>query len=231
MKMKWVAAFVIGLTTTAQATVSSLPTEQDKFSYSIGVDLGKHFKQLGIELNPEIFTQGLNDGRQGSKLLLTDEEMKTVLTNFQKTMMTKRAAEFNAKMDNNKKQGETFLNDNKGKPEVVQLPSGLQYKIITKGAGPKPTANDTVSVTYKGHTIDGKVFDQSEDVSKPATFKVSDVIPGWKEALQLMPVGSTWELYVPANLAYGARSVGESIGPNETLIFTVHLISINKAAT
>lgn len=129
--------------------------------------------------------------------------------------------------DKNKIDGQTFLANNAKKPGVVTLPSGLQYKIITAGSGPKPTDNDTVVVEYKGTSIDGKVFDQTKP-GAPATFPVGQVIPGWTEALKLMPVGSTWEIYVPANLGYGEQGAPPVIGPNQALVFSIHLININK---
>ncbi|TAL61510.1 MAG: FKBP-type peptidyl-prolyl cis-trans isomerase, partial [Legionella sp.] len=147
---------------------------------------------------------------------------------FQKDLMAKRTSEFNKKSEENKTKGETFMSANKSKEGVVALPSGLQYKIIETGTGAKPGKSDTVTVEYTGHLIDGTVFDSTDKTGKPATFQVSQVIPGWTEALQLMPAGSTWEIYVPSNLAYGPRSVGGPIGPNETLIFKIHLISVKK---
>jgi FKBP-type peptidyl-prolyl cis-trans isomerase FklB len=164
----------------------------------------------------------------GGTLLLTEQQMKDVLNKFQKDLMAKRTADFNKKSEENKTKGEAFLAQNKAKPGVVTLPDGLQYKIITPGTGAKPTKEDTVTVEYKGQLIGGEVFDSTDKSGKPATFKLSQVIPGWTEALQLMPAGSTWEIYVPANLAYGSRSVGGPIGPNETLIFNIHLISVKK---
>lgn len=125
--------------------------------------------------------------------------------------------------------GEAFLSTNKAKPGVVTLPDGLQYKIITEGKGEKPTINDVVTVNYAGKLINGKEFDSSYKRGEPATFPVSGVIPGWTEALQLMPAGSTWELYIPASLAYGEQGAPPSIGPNETLIFKVQLISVKKS--
>lgn len=166
----------------------------------------------------------------GAQLILTEEQMKDVLSKFQKDLMAKRSAEFNKKAEENKAKGEAFLSANKSKPGIVVLPSGLQYKIIDAGTGAKPGKSDTVTVEYTGTLIDGTVFDSTEKAGKPATFQVSQVIPGWTEALQLMPSGSTWEVYVPADLAYGPRSVGGPIGPNETLIFKIHLISVKKAA-
>ncbi|MFA6301575.1 MAG: FKBP-type peptidyl-prolyl cis-trans isomerase [Legionella sp.] len=233
MKMKLVTAAVLGLAMTqvmAADTTTSLATDKDKLSYSIGADLGKNFKKQDIDVNPEALAKGMQDGMNGGQLILTEEQMKDVLNKFQKDLMAKRSAEFNKKSDDNKAKGEKFLVDNKGKQGVVALPSGLQYKIIEAGTGAKPSKSDTVTVEYTGHLIDGTVFDSTDKNGKPATFQVSQVIPGWTEALQLMPAGSTWEVYVPANLAYGPRSVGGPIGPNETLIFKIHLISVKKSA-
>jgi FKBP-type peptidyl-prolyl cis-trans isomerase FklB len=241
MKMRLVAAAVMGLamstsiavaandaaTTTPSAT--SLSTEMEKLSYSIGADLGKNFKKQGIDISPAAMAKGLQDGMSGAKFQLTEQQMRDVLNKFQKDLMAKRTADFNKKADENKAKGESFLNQNKSKEGVVSLPSGLQYKIIQKGDGAVPSKDDTVTVEYTGTLIDGQVFDTTEKTGKPATFKVSQVIPGWTEALQLMPSGSTWEVYVPADLAYGPRSVGGPIGPNETLVFKIHLISVKKA--
>ncbi|WP_133127140.1 FKBP-type peptidyl-prolyl cis-trans isomerase [Legionella nagasakiensis] len=232
MKMKLVAAAVMGLamsTTMAATDASSLNTEVDKLSYSIGIDLGKNFKRQGIDISPEAMVQGLQDGMSGNKQLLTEQQMKDVLTKFQRDLMAKRTAEYNKKAEDNKKKGEEFLEQNKSKEGVVSLPSGLQYKIIKSGDGQKPGKEDTVTVEYTGRLINGEVFDSTEKTGKPASFKLSQVIPGWTEALQLMPAGSVWEVYVPADLAYGSRSVGGPIGPNETLIFKIHLLSVKKS--
>lgn len=232
MKMKLVAAAAMGLvmsSTMAATDVTALKTDADKLSYSIGEDLGKNFKRQGIDINAAVMAQGVNDGiTNNPKALLTDDQVKEVLTKFQKDIMAKRAAEFTKKSEENKAAGVKFLADNKSKPGVVTLPSGLQYKIIKNGTGQKPAKEDMVTVDYTGHLINGEVFDSSSKTGKPATFKLSQVIPGWVEALQLMPAGSTWEVYVPAALAYGDRSVGGPIGPNETLIFNIHLISVSK---
>ncbi len=230
MKMKLVAvALSLTMSTAiAVADTTELKTDTDKLSYSIGSDLGRNFKRQGIDINPSMMAKGIQDGMSGGPLLLTDEQMKDVLNKFQKEIMAKRSAEFNKKAEENKAKGEAFLNQNKGKQGVVTLPDGLQYKIIKAGTGVKPTKDDTVTVEYTGRLINGEVFDSTEKAGKPATFKLSQVIPGWIEALQLMPAGSTWEVYVPANLAYGERSIGGPIGPNETLIFNIHLISVKK---
>ncbi|KTD35924.1 macrophage infectivity potentiator (Mip) [Legionella nautarum] len=238
MKMRLVAAAAMSLamsttiaanaTATSTPSAASLSTDTDKLSYSIGADLGKNFKKQGIDISPAAMAKGLQDGMSGGQLLLTEEQMKEVLNKFQKELMMKRSAEFNKKSEENKSKGEAFLKDNKSKDGVVSLPSGLQYKILEKGDGAKPAKDDTVTVEYTGRLINGQVFDSTEKTGKPATFKVSQVIPGWTEALQLMPSGSTWEVYIPSDLAYGPRSVGGPIGPNETLIFKIHLISVKK---
>lgn len=232
MKMKLVAAAAMGLavSSTMAANVTTLKTDTDKLSYSIGSDLGKNFKRQGIDINAGAMAQGITDAMGNSKPLMTDEQMKTVLMNFQKNVMEKRASEFNKKAEENKANGEKFLNENKSKTGVVVLPSGLQYKIIKNGSGARPGKEDTVTVEYTGRLVNGEVFDSSSKTGKPATFKLSQVIPGWTEALQLMPAGSTWEIYVPASLAYGDRNMGGPIGPNETLIFNIHLISVDKNA-
>lgn len=233
MKMKLVALAVMGLAmSTAMAAIdaSNLTSDKDKLSYSIGADLGKNFKTQGIDINPEALSKGMQDGMSGTQLILTEQQMKDVLSKFQKDLMAKRTSEFNQKAEENKAKGEKFLSENKSKQGIVVLPSGLQYKIVDTGTGAKPGKTDTVTVEYTGRLIDGTVFDSTDKTGKPATFQVSQVIPGWTEALQLMPAGSTWEIYVPSALAYGPRSVGGPIGPNETLIFKVHLISVKKSA-
>ncbi len=231
---KWMAgAILVALSApvfSADAAAPVLSTTEDKVSYSIGSDLGKNLKQQGISINPSVFARGMADGMKGGPLLMTDEEMKKVLTDFEKEMMNKRASEFNKKAEENKAKGEAFLKENKSKAGVVSLPSGLQYKIIKAGTGVKPTKEDTVTVEYTGRLLNGEVFDSTEKAGKPVSFKLTQVIPGWTEALQLMPAGSTWEVYIPAQLAYGSRNVGGAIGPNETLIFNVHLIDVKKEA-
>ncbi len=231
MRIKLAAASVLSFaisTVAYSGETVALNSEMDKVSYSIGADLGQKFKQQNIDINPDVLSAGLKDGISGSSLQLTDEQMKQVMTSFQKSLIAKRTQEYKKKALENKAKGEAFLEKNKENQAVIELPSGLQYKILTKGNGAKPSKDDVVKVEYTGKLIDGNVFDSSEKLGKPAEFKVSQVIPGWVEALQLMPSGSTWEVYVPAKLAYGERSVGGMIGPNETLIFKIHLISIEK---
>lgn len=231
MKMKLVAAALgVAMSTSyAASDSSSLKTNLDKLSYSIGVDLGTNFKKQNIEVSPAALASGVNAGLGKEALKLTDAQMKEVLSNFQKELMAKRSEEVNKIAEKNKAEGEAFLTKNKGNAGVKTLPSGLQYKVIKSGTGAKPTKSDTVTVEYTGRLLNGEVFDSTEKSGKPATFKLTQVIPGWTEALQLMPAGSEWEIFIPSNLAYGKRSVGGPIGPNETLIFKINLLSVQTA--
>ncbi|MGB2603730.1 MAG: FKBP-type peptidyl-prolyl cis-trans isomerase, partial [Candidatus Sulfotelmatobacter sp.] len=168
----------------------------------------------------------VKDALAGGKTLLTDDEAQAALTEMQNDMRKKQQEKQQVAGAANKKEGEAFLAGNKGKEGVVALPSGLQYKIIKSGTGPKPAATDSVFCNYRGTLIDGKEFDSSYKRGQPATFPVNGVIKGWTEALQLMPVGSKWQLFIPADLAYGDRGAGPDIGPDATLIFEVELVSI-----
>lgn len=220
---------IVNASETKHNSALSLTNNTDKLSYSIGVDLGKNFKKQDIPINPSAMAKGLEDGLNGTQSLLTEQQMKDVLTQFQKELMIKRNIDLTKQAAANKAKGVAFLSENKQKTGVVALGNGLQYKIIEKGTGAKPTKDDTVTVEYTGRLINGQIFDSTEKTGKPATFKVSQVIPGWTQILQLMPAGSIWEVYVPAELAYGTRSVGGVIGPNETLVFKIHLIAVNKS--
>lgn len=221
---------IAGMTYMGVTFADALPlnTEMDKLSYTIGVDLGKNLKKQGIMLSPAAMTKGLEDGFGTGNYLMTEQQMKDVLMGFQKKLLEKQAEAFNKQAQDNKVKGEAFLSANKAKSGVVTLPNGLQYKIVKPAEGIKPTADDVVTVEYTGRLVDGKIFDSTSKTGKPATFKVSQVIPGWTQILQMMPAGSTWEVYIPSNLAYGSRSVGGPIGPNETLIFNIHLLSVKK---
>ena len=214
--------------TSTQNTVN-LSSQTEKLSYTIGVDLGMNFKQQGTNINPQLISRGLADVFAGTKLLLTKEEMEQTLKSFQKEIMAKRQEQFTKIAEVNKKVGEEFLAKNKSEHGVVVLPSGLQYKVLTTGTGPSPAEKDRVQVEYTGKLVDGTVFDSTDKIGKPVEFSVSHVIPGWTEALKRMNPGATWEVYVPAKLAYGERGVGGPIGPNATLIYKIHLISIVKS--
>jgi FKBP-type peptidyl-prolyl cis-trans isomerase len=214
----------------AKAGTTTLTTDQDKLSYAIGMSIAHSLKAQGVDVKGTVVAQGLKDVLAGAKPLLTDEEAQATLGKARETMMKKAEAEHEAASGQNKKEGDAFLAANKTKEGVVTLPDGLQYKIITPGTGPKPAASDTVEVDYKGSLLDGKEFDSSYKRGQPATFPVSGVIKGWTEALQLMPVGSKWQLYIPADLAYGDRGAGNGdIPPGSTLVFEVELKSIKDA--
>ena len=206
----------------------TLKTDAEKQSYAMGMNLGTNLHRQGITLNPALVARGLKDAQAGGKTLLTEDEARAVMTQLQAAVRQKMEAKSKDESAANRKAGEAFLADNKSKPGVVDLPDGLQYKILKDGTGPKPTASDTVSCDYKGTLISGKEFDSSAKHGGPASFPVSGVIKGWTEALQLMPVGSTWQLFIPADLAYGDRGAGSDIAPGETLIFEVTLDSIEQ---
>jgi FKBP-type peptidyl-prolyl cis-trans isomerase FklB len=214
-------------TTTAAAKPKPLvlATEKDKQSYAIGLNVGKSLHRDDIDVDPKIVLQGLQDAMADGKVLLTDDQIKTVMTDLQNQVRQKQEEKRQALAENNKKDGTAFLAANATKPGVVALPSGLQYKVLTPGTGPKPTATDTVVCNYRGTLLDNTEFDSSYKRGQPATFPVGGVIKGWTEALQLMPVGSKWQLFIPADLAYGERAQGP-IGPNATLVFEVELLSI-----
>ncbi|HLH09219.1 MAG TPA: FKBP-type peptidyl-prolyl cis-trans isomerase [Terriglobales bacterium] len=209
--------------------VTTLTTDKQKQSYAIGMSFGRSLKRDSLDLDLDILMQGLKDTLAGNKMLLTDQEAQATLSALQGQIMAQQKAKMEQAAVKNKQEGEAFLAANKTKDGVVALPSGLQYKILKQGTGPKPTANDTVVCNYRGTLINGTEFDSSEKHGGPATFPVKGVIKGWTEALQLMPVGSKWELFVPADLAYGERAPGGEIGPNATLIFDVELLSIQPA--
>ena len=213
-------------TAAKSATPLALKTQKDKLSYAIGMNIGGGMKKDGVDVDPNILAQGLKDTLAGSKPLMTEAEAQTVMTEFRTTMMKKKQEDAQRVGDANKQAGQQFLAANKGKEGVVTLPDGLQYKILKEGTGPKPAATDSVTVNYRGTLINGTEFDSSYKRNEPATFGVNQVIKGWTEALQLMPVGSKWQLFIPSDLAYGERSPGGEIGPNSTLIFDVELLSI-----
>src|SRR5271154_2442059 len=203
-----------------------LKTDKDKESYAIGMNIGKSIHRDGVDVDPNILLRGMKDAIAGGKTVLNEDEAKAVMTNLQANLRKEQAEKAQQAGEANKKAGDAFLAANKTKDGVVTLPSGLQYKILTEGTGPKPTATDTVVCNYKGTLLDNTEFDSSYKRGQPATFPVGQVIKGWTEALQLMPVGSKWQLFVPSDLAYGQRSPGGEIGPNSTLVFEVELLSI-----
>lgn len=229
-RMRLVVAVMLGVVLLAgQANAEEkalLQTQKEKQSYSIGADIGKRLKSQSIDVDTNAFTQGMKDAFSEGKMLMTEEEIKETLSVLQKELMGKQAEKNKLLGEKNKKEGEAFLAENKKKEGVITLPSGLQYKVIKEGTGKQPSADATVETNYRGTLIDGTEFDSSYKRGQTATFPVKGVIAGWTEALQLMKEGSKWQLFVPANLAYGERGAGNVIGPNATLIFEVELISV-----
>ena len=194
----------------------------DKVSYALGLSIGNNFQNSGINnLQIEDFVKGLKDVLSEAKPEISYDEAKQVINDYFTNLQKER-------LELNEKAGEEFLNINKGKAGVVTLPSGLQYQILQKGEGATPTASDKVKCHYHGTLINGTVFDSSVQRGEPAVFGVSQVIPGWVEALQLMPVGSKWRLFIPSDLAYGEHGAGDAIEPNSALVFDVELLDIVK---
>ncbi len=213
-------------TTARSAAGPALTTDKEKQSYALGMNIARGISRQGADVDASAMARGLRDTLSGAKPLLTDDQAEAALKQLQDEVKAKQDAEMQKMGDANMKEGEEFLAANKTKDGVVTLPSGLQYKILTPGTGPKPTAADTVVCNYRGTFINGQEFDSSYKRGQPATFPVGGVIKGWTEALQLMPVGSKWQLFIPPDLAYGSRGAGGAIGPNQTLVFDVELISI-----
>jgi FKBP-type peptidyl-prolyl cis-trans isomerase len=228
MKQIWMAGLALGFFVSVASAQDqpALKTQKDKLSYAIGLEMGKGVKDQGFDVDAEMLARGIKDAIAGGKPLLTDEEFSAIMADVQETMKQKRMQAMEEEAENNKKQGEAFLAENTKKEGVVTLPSGLQYKIITTGQGKKPTENDTVLCNYKGTFIDGTEFDSSAQAGKPVAFDLKGILPGFKEALMLMAVGSKWQLFIPSDLGYGDHGAGNVIGPNATLIFEVELVSI-----
>jgi FKBP-type peptidyl-prolyl cis-trans isomerase len=226
--MRWILAMVMmGMQAVACAQdAPALKTEKDRLSYALGMDLGAQLKGRSVDIDPAVFARGLKDALSGSKTVLTEDEAKAAITELQTAQAAKQAALAKAIGEKNKAAGDAFMAANKAKPGVVTLPSGLQYKILTAGTGKTPTITDTVVCHSRGARIDGKEFHSTYKQGAPATFPVATVIKGWTEVLQLMPVGSKWQVCIPPNLAYGERGRGTDIEPNATLIFEIELIAI-----
>jgi len=230
---KWMLATAMALLTSSLAVAqNSAPepkTDKDKFSYALGMNFGESFRKQGLDLDTAVFAKAFAEAFSTGKTAMSEQDMQSLLKAAAQEIRKKQAAEQAEKAQQSQAEGEKFLADNKTKEGVVALPSGLQYKILKQGTGEKPSLEDTVVCNYKGTLINGTEFDASEKHGGPASFPVKGVIAGWTEALQLMPVGSKWQLFVPSNLAYGAQGPPD-LGPNATLIFEVELVSIQKAA-
>lgn len=192
----------------------------------MSIGTGLHKQGVSTAVDPALVSRGLRDAISGGKTSMTEDEMRAALTELRTQVQGAQQAKAHSEGASARKEGEAFLAANKTKEGVQTLPDGLQYKVLQQGSGPKPTANDTVTVNYRGTLIDGKEFDSSYKRGQPISFPVSGVIKGWTEALQLMPVGSKWQLYIPSDLAYGDQGAGADIGPGQTLIFDVELLGI-----
>jgi len=220
------AAFTLVLPLFGQEKSPPLKDQKDKFSYSIGVNIGSNLSKQNIPVNPDAITAGIKDAIAG-KPQLTPDQIKEVMATFEKDMEQKQKAAG----EKNASEGTKFLEENKKKDGVKTTGSGLQYKALKQGTGAQPKESDTVTVNYRGTLINGTEFDSSYKRGQPATFPLSGVIKGWTEGLQLMKVGSKYQLFVPPNLGYGDRAVGPDISPNSTLIFEVELLDIKPAET
>jgi len=207
----------------ALAADPSLKTEKEKFSYAIGYQVGHSFKREGLDIDSKALAQAIDDVLKDNKLKLSLDEMRSVVESFQ----DKQAAKRTARADKALEEGKAFLAANKKKPGVKELPSGVQYKVISSGSGKQPKATDSITAHYRGTLLNGTEFDSSYKRGEPATFGVNQVIKGWQEVLPLMHEGDKWEIYIPADMAYGAQGAGANIGPNETLKFEIELIKVN----
>jgi FKBP-type peptidyl-prolyl cis-trans isomerase FklB len=224
-------ALVLTACGTAAEKRSSLDTHKERLSYAVGVEMSQDLKREGVELDLDLVVRGLKDGVSGKKLLLTETDLRDTVAAFHNARKEKRVEA----AEDNRKRGEAFLAENARRPGVVALPSGLQYEILKAAEGRRPTDDDTVDCHYSGALIDGTEIDSSYRRAQPLTFRVGTVIPGWREALHLMPVGSKWKLFVPAQLAYGEKGIksksGRSIAPNATLVFELELLGIKRASS
>jgi FKBP-type peptidyl-prolyl cis-trans isomerase len=209
--------------------IAGLPTKKDKVSYMIGMQMGKSLEQVKDEVDVDVIAKAIKSSVAGEKMLMDDKQAQQIAEAFGQEMQAKQIAKMMAEAKKNKEDGAKFLAENAKKPGVKTTPSGLQYQVITEGTGPKPKDSDVVKVHYKGTLLDGKTFDSSYDRGTPATFPLAAVIPGWREGLALMPVGSKYKLWIPASIGYGeAGTQGGPIGPNATLVFEVELLEIVK---
>lgn len=229
MKLKWILSWIVaGLVfpvVQSGAETGVLKTEKDRLSYSVGVDVAKNFKKQELEIDPDVLLQGIKDGLSGKKLLIPEKEIRLIITSLQTQVRQKMAANRRVAAEDNRKKGTAFLEANKYKDGVTSLPNGVQYKVLTAGHGSKPTDASTVECTYRGTLIDGTEFDATEQ-GKPAKLQVERLVAGLKEAIRFMPAGSTWQIFIPSQLAFGERGSGSTVGPNATVIYQVELLAV-----
>ena len=209
-----------------EPATTGFKTDKQKFSYTVGHQMGQNLKRQNLEVDPKIVAQGMQDGLGGTKPKMTPDEMQAAVQGYQK----KEQEKMESVAKKNLEAGQAFLEANKKKEGVVTLPNGLQYKIITEGSGKQPKSSDTVVAHYRGTLTNGEEFDSSYKRNEPATFPVQGVIKGWQEVLPLMKEGAKWQVYIPSELAYGPRGAGNAIGPSEVLIFDIELVSIKNDA-
>ncbi len=233
--MKLYVSGLLALLLTAGTAIAAdqpveLKSDEQKLSYAMGLDLGEYFKGLEEKFDLNVLQAGINDGYNGNKPLLTPEDAAGIQQTFAKRQQEKQMQKTVVMVQKNRKAAEEFLKANKAKEGVVETKSGLQYKVVKKGQGAKPTPTDTVKVQYKGTLLDGKEFDSSYKRNEPAVFQVNQVIAGWQEAMPLMETGSTLELYIPPDLAYGDRGAPPVIEPGSMLVFQVELLEIQPPA-
>ncbi|MCF6346640.1 MAG: FKBP-type peptidyl-prolyl cis-trans isomerase [Thiomicrorhabdus sp.] len=230
MKKILLVSLGLALSSSAFADSNNLKTIEQKASYTLGADIAKNFRAQGLEIDVKSFSLGLDDALQNRDLKLTEEEMmssiNTVKENMQKQQLEKQQSLARTNLD----EGKAFLAKNAKKEGITTLDSGVQYKVLTKGEGSSPTAEDTITAHYRGTLLDGTEFDSSYQRDAPLTLQMGSVIKGWGEVLKIMKPGSKWEVYIPAEMAYGEKGAGDAIGPNQTLIFTIELIKFDPPA-
>jgi FKBP-type peptidyl-prolyl cis-trans isomerase FklB len=229
MKQLLIGAICLGLFACQGTTQNKteLKSMKDSVSYSIGMNIANNLKAQKIEVDPIVVGQGMKDILDSGKTLMTETQAQEVMMAFQNQLKEKHDAMVKEQGEKNKKDGEAFLAENKKKEGVIALPSGLQYKVLTQGTGPKPKATDSVTVHYRGTLLDGTEFDSSMKHGQPVTFTLNQVVRGWTEGIQLMPKGSKYQFFIPSDLAYGPNGMGNVIPPNATLIFEIELLNIN----
>ncbi len=228
MKTLWISVLCLVLVACQSNTQDkvTLKTQRDTVSYGIGTDIGKNLKVQQIEVNAQALAKGIADAITGGTMMLTDQQIQECMTRFQRELMAKAEEKSKVLGEKNKKESETFLTANKSKEDVKTTPSGLQYKVEKMGDGVKPKPEQNVTVHYKGSLIDGTEFDNTYKRGEPTSFQLNGFIKGWTEGLQLMPVGSKFTFYIPAELGWGVAGAGNAVPPNAALIFEVELLSV-----